>query len=138
MTIAYCIRTWPISLAGAGRENRTLVSALGRLHNSHYTIPAKYKVAKYSWSHLPGSNRRPTRYECVALPTELRWHTNDKIISELVRCCQLPYFEQILYSNIRSANFFGGFIFDTKPRYKTANKKCDCGYDKTSAKTFDG
>ncbi len=25
------------------------------------------------WSHLPGSNWRPTRYECVALPTELRW-----------------------------------------------------------------
>ncbi len=27
------------------------------------------------WSHLPGSNRRPARYECAALPTELRWHT---------------------------------------------------------------
>ena len=26
-----------------------------------------------SWSHLPGSNRRPARYECAALPTELRW-----------------------------------------------------------------
>jgi hypothetical protein len=27
------------------------------------------------WSHLPDSNRRPTHYECVALPTELRWRT---------------------------------------------------------------
>ena len=25
------------------------------------------------WSHLPESNRRPTRYECVALPSELKW-----------------------------------------------------------------
>lgn len=27
----------------------------------------------YYLSHLPGSNRRPARYECAALPTELRW-----------------------------------------------------------------
>ncbi|GEM_PF-2999416 len=25
------------------------------------------------WSHREGLNLRPTRYECVALPTELRW-----------------------------------------------------------------
>jgi large conductance mechanosensitive channel len=34
-----------------------------------------------AWSHLPESNRRPTRYECVALPTELRWQIpTDRII----------------------------------------------------------
>lgn len=26
--------------SGAGRESRTLVSSLGRIHNSRYTIPA--------------------------------------------------------------------------------------------------
>ena len=25
-------------------------------------------------SHFADSNRRPTHYECVALPTELKWH----------------------------------------------------------------
>ena len=25
-------------------------------------------------SHMTDSNRRPTHYECVALPTELKWH----------------------------------------------------------------
>lgn len=54
---------------GAGEENRTPILALGRLHNSHYITPANI----YFWSHLSESNRRPTRYECVALPTELRW-----------------------------------------------------------------
>lgn len=29
-------------------------------------------------SHLAGLNRGPTRYECVALPTELRWPTMEK------------------------------------------------------------
>ena len=29
-------------------------------------------IIDMSWSRLPGLNRRPTRYECVALPTELR------------------------------------------------------------------
>ena len=28
------------------------------------------------WSHPPESNRRPTDYESVALPTELGWHRN--------------------------------------------------------------
>ena len=28
------------SFAGAGMENRTPLSSLGRIHNSHYTIPA--------------------------------------------------------------------------------------------------
>ena len=27
-------------------------------------------------SHWPDSNRRPTHYECVALPTALQWHPN--------------------------------------------------------------
>ena len=26
-------------------------------------------------SHFADSNRRPTHYECVALPTELKWQT---------------------------------------------------------------
>ena len=25
------------------------------------------------WSHMSDSNQRPTHYECVALPTELKW-----------------------------------------------------------------
>ena len=36
------------------------------------------------WSHLRESNPRPTRYECVALPTELRWHVS--IICENIWC----------------------------------------------------
>ena len=27
-------------------------------------------------SHFADSNRRPTHYECVALPTELKWRLN--------------------------------------------------------------
>ena len=27
------------------------------------------------WSHFADSNRRPTHYECVALPTELKWRS---------------------------------------------------------------
>jgi hypothetical protein len=34
------------------------------------------------WSHPPESNRRPTDYESVALPTELGWHPNK--IADLV------------------------------------------------------
>ena len=30
-----------------------------------------------SWSHPPDSNRRPTDYESVALPTELGWLNED-------------------------------------------------------------
>lgn len=33
------------------------------------------------WSHLPGSNRRPTLYESAALPTELRWRFTDMSIN---------------------------------------------------------
>ena len=51
---------------GAGRENRTLLSALGRLHNSHYTIPADMCVLRL-WSHLGDSNPRPPLYESGAL-----------------------------------------------------------------------
>ena len=29
-------------------------------------------------SHFADSNRRPTHYECVALPTELKWHATIK------------------------------------------------------------
>jgi hypothetical protein len=33
----------------------------------------RIKSFNIMWSHLPESNRRPTDYESVALPTELRW-----------------------------------------------------------------
>jgi hypothetical protein len=36
----------------------------------------------FYWSHLTESNRRPTDYESVALPTELRW----QIIYPVTRC----------------------------------------------------
>ena len=36
------------------------------------------------WSHPPESNRRPTDYESVALPTELGWHPNKNHGSSLV------------------------------------------------------
>lgn len=32
-------------------------------------------------SHLPGLNRWPARYECAALPTELRWHIINDILT---------------------------------------------------------
>ena len=32
------------------------------------------------WSQEWDLNPRPTRYECVALPTELSWQARDKII----------------------------------------------------------
>ena len=45
-----------------------------------FTIPA--------WSHLSDSNRRPTVYKTVALPTELRWHMRQstEIILPEIRC----------------------------------------------------
>gem|GEM_PF-6686715 len=54
-------------LLGAGTENRTLLSTLGRSHINHYTIPAKMIL----WSRYPDLNRRPTLYESAALPAEL-------------------------------------------------------------------
>ena len=36
-----------------------------------YSIQSK--STDYKWSQLPESNRRPTHYECVALPAELSW-----------------------------------------------------------------
>lgn len=39
-----------MQISGAGRGSRTLVSSLGRIHNSHYTIPAdKYIIAQDGW-----------------------------------------------------------------------------------------
>ncbi len=35
------------------------------------------------WSHFPDSNRGPTHYECVALPTEPKWH---------IRVCKSSHF----------------------------------------------
>ncbi len=32
-----------------------------------------FTLSDYFWSHLPDSNRGPSLYKSVALPTELRW-----------------------------------------------------------------
>ncbi len=34
----------------------------------------RYHRPQFLWSHWPGSNRPPARYECAALPDELQWH----------------------------------------------------------------
>ena len=39
-----------------------------------------YGTFKIKISSLSDLNRRPTHYECVALPTELRKHVNSNII----------------------------------------------------------
>ena len=49
----------------------------------------------YLLSHPPDLNWRPTRYECVALPTELGWHRQWQSIIEVLyvhwrKCVALP------------------------------------------------
>ena len=34
----------PMGVSGAGRGSRTLISCLGSIHNSRYTIPANYPI----------------------------------------------------------------------------------------------
>ena len=41
----------------------------------------KTAQAVFFLSHWPDSNRRPTHYECVALPTEPQWRLSTKEIS---------------------------------------------------------
>ena len=36
------------------------------------------------WSHWPGSNRPPARYECAALPDELQWLTGRMLLLHLL------------------------------------------------------
>ncbi len=63
------------NINGAGTENRTLLSTLGRSHINHYTIPARL-----AWSRCPGLNRRPTLYESAALPAELQRHSGSLLL----------------------------------------------------------
>ena len=43
-----------------------------------YALPAA--LIPHYWSHWPGSNRPPARYECAALPDELQWHAQINIL----------------------------------------------------------
>ena len=62
-----------------GRPAAVLVGVEGRQELSVQLLPGNPRSAsrlvgrKKSWSHPPESNRRPTDYESVALPTELGW-----------------------------------------------------------------
>lgn len=58
------------------------------------------------WSHWPGSNRPPARYECAALPDELQWHAQ---INKLIDRMMIFYYVKKLPS-IRKFQFPGIFL----------------------------
>lgn|SRR3989339_201463 len=62
-------------------------------------------IAILSMSQWPESNRRPTRYECVALPTELHWQTNGFPSQEATRIARL-IFRTIKFDRLTSLTSF--------------------------------
>jgi Phage integrase family len=76
---------WPLGAPGRSREGRTHQEGELRLENTD-TGRTQESLEQMIfdghrgkwlklWSHPPESNRRPTDYESVALPTELGWLT---------------------------------------------------------------
>ena len=51
---------------------------LERAHGAQTKRKNPADTGFFQSSHWPDSNRRPTHYECVALPTALQWHPNSK------------------------------------------------------------
>ena len=49
---------------------------LERAHGAQTKRKNPADTGFFQSSHWPDSNRRPTHYECVALPTALQWHPN--------------------------------------------------------------
>lgn len=60
-------------------------------------------------SHSPGSNWRPARYECAALPTELKWRTDCKYTKKLRYQEYVPEFlcDDLNYSRLSRLLFLG-------------------------------
>jgi hypothetical protein len=71
--VSICLTQRP---ADAPEHKSDLLSANGRpqLQYCERCIGGSREEEKNS--HLAGSNRRPTDYESVALPAELRWHVS--------------------------------------------------------------
>ena len=53
------------------------------------------------WSHWPGSNRPPARYECAALPNELQW---------LAKQEKILFFAVIQLSSLLFLHFFNELV----------------------------
>ena len=65
---------------GAGVYTQGAGTKMGKLGKSaifanRFSRGKRLETEGLSWSHPPGSNRRPADYESAALPTELGWLT---------------------------------------------------------------
>src|SRR5215831_4718004 len=90
-------------------------------------------IPRASASHPSESNRRPTDYESVALPTELGWHTRK--INHLQGRCQIPHlhvctmwenrhYPTIFFGGLASTTAFTSSSLGLLYRWKTAKVLC--------------